>query len=169
MNTYRLRLAADPRYRTPYGIPAIEADALAELVGGVAIRELTALEWGHWMLDVALARASHEQALDELVGAAAQLGFSYVNATVSEWADRAAEGALFGALGGGGVGVTATRDPELTAVASLFGILVGGWVGSRLQRVEVQFEARRLSVGGWQLIPLIVPSTPGRQPGFAAG
>jgi hypothetical protein len=169
MNSYRLRLAPDPRYLTGYETPALEAEVVAELVGGVTIRELTALEWGHWMLDVELARPSHDQALDELAGAAAQLGFSYVNATVSEWANRAAEGALLGALGGGGVGVTTTKDSELTAIASLFGILVGGWVGSRLQRVEAQFEARQLYVGGWQLLPLTVPGTPSGQPGFATG
>ena len=170
MNTYRLRLSHDPRYLTGYGqTPSLRVEAIAELVDGVAIRELTALEWGDSVLDVALARPSHDQALDELVLAAAQLGFNYVNATVSEWADRAAEAALLGAFGAGGVGITTTKDPELTALTSLVGIMIGGWVGSQLRRVESQFEARRPYVGGWELIPVTVPGAPRGQPGFAAG
>ena len=146
------------------------ADAVARSLAGVTIRELSATEWGQYVVDLQLQRANHDEALNEIFLAFQQLGFSLVEATVSEWVNAAVEGAVLGTLGCGAVGST-SQDAGIMLLAGAAGAIAGAWAGSRVKDLKVNYQVRRVYPSGWVLRPIPQDQQTGRafRPGFSPG
>jgi len=170
VKTYRF-IAQRPRAYLP--LPAapsgLSAELLAAELAGIVVRGLSEDEWGSVTVDVSLARASDEEALEEVVNLLWQLGFVVVRATVSEWVNEIIERAVLGALAGGTAGAT-TKNVLAVGVASVLGALIVGATGAEVQKVKAEYEASRDVRGAWSLCE--VPRDDGGEnlepnPGFA--
>jgi len=171
MNTYRLGVR--PSQRLALGgrrTAALSSEQLMTQLPGTSVRELSSDDSYHWLVDLELTRDTHEQALNEIIIAVQRLGFDVVNAWVTEWADRAVEGALIGLAGGGTAG-SASGNAELAAIIALAGNIIGGWAGSQLKRVEKVYELTPSYPSGWVLtpVPLQKPAEPVLRPGLSPG
>jgi hypothetical protein len=156
MHTYRLIARPNIHF---LGTNLTEA-FLEEAIAGAVVRELTVDAQGHHTVDLQLARDSDEQALDEIVSLLERLGFSILEATVSEWASEVFEGAVVGLLGGGTLGLATEKGP-VAAIGAVAGAIVGGLVGSEARRLATQYRARRTN-WGWTFAELSPsPTRPG--------
>lgn len=154
MNTYRLQIQPDVRHALAgQAVPSLTEDAVAQNLAGVVIRELATTGWGPSAIDLHLQRPTHEEALNDIAVAVQELGYSIVEATVSEWADALVEGAVIGALGGGAIG-SASQDPGVVLVAALAGTIAGAVAGSRIKNLEVIYQVQWTRASGWVLTPL---------------
>jgi hypothetical protein len=137
------------------GFPLTTERVVSEL-GGAVVRTLSEDRRGRTVVDLHLERPTHEEALSEILLAVNRLGFSLVEATVSEWANEVVERAVIGALGGGGAIGTASDDVALARLAAAVGAIVGAWSGAQVQRLAHRYEAR-LFATGWQLTEISQP------------
>jgi hypothetical protein len=128
-------------------------DMLVNAIADVVIREVSRAAQGQRVVDVQLERPSHEDALDELVPVLAQFGFSYVEATISEWVGKTVDGVIAGAGGGGLLG-SGSKNPVVMLAGAVIGAVVGGWVGSEARHIEVEYQARWKRQRGWVLTEL---------------
>jgi hypothetical protein len=78
-----------------------------------------------------------------------RLGYSIVEATVTEVASSLAEGSVLGLLGGASAG-SATRNGVIALVGAVAGLIAGGVAGSQVQRVVATYRVTP-SLTGWQL------------------
>src|SRR6202020_3111876 len=80
-----------------FGTPApMTPETLAgRLASDASIRSMTEQAWGH-VAYIALERESHFEALNELLIAAQELGYSFAEAEITKVADRALEMAFGG-------------------------------------------------------------------------
>jgi hypothetical protein len=171
MNTYRLRVRPIPRLaHAGWYASALSSERLMAELAGASVRGLSGDDSYHWLVDLQLGRETHEEALNEIFIALQRLGFEVVNAWVTEWADRAVQGALLGFAGGGTAG-SASRNADLTAIIALAAGVIGGLVGSQLKRVEKVYELTPSFPDGWVLtpVPLQEPGEPVLRPGFSLG
>lgn len=150
-HTYRVHLQPQPHRLLSNGAP-FSAAALVSAVEGAVLREVVQGSNGRYEIDLQLQRRSHEQALNDILVAAQQLGYSWVQATVTEWADNAVSGLVLGGLGGA-AGGTSTGSGEVAAMLALVGAVVGAVVGSFIASVKVMYEAHWTPTG-WQLVAL---------------
>jgi len=144
---------------TLWGARPLTHEAVADALAGVVIRRLETDAYGRVALDLAMRRPTHTDALDEIAFAVQDLGYSFVQATVTEWVSSLVEGLLIGAVGGGGAGAAA-KDPGFAFLAGIAGAVAGGLVGSSVQRKKVIFEVRR-TYAGWQFTPVQPQTAPG--------
>jgi hypothetical protein len=169
MNTYQLRVRPIHRL-TSHGwhSPELNTGHLVSHLPGVNVRGLSSEDPYHWVVDLQLARGTHDDALNEIFVAVQLLGFEVVNAWVTEWADRSVEGALLGLAGGGTAGA-ASVNADLAALIALVASVLGGLVGSQLKRVEKVYELTPTFPSGWVLtpVPLPEPGEPVLRPGFS--
>src|ERR1700727_1131823 len=162
MNTYRLRVRRIPRLaRFSWCVSALSAEHLTTQLPDASVREVSGDDSYYGVVELQLSRDTHEEALNEILLAIQLLGFEAVNASVTEWADRAVEGALLGFAGGGTAGA-ASGDADVAAVIALAASIVGGLVGSQLKRVEKIYELTPAFPTGWVLTP--VPLQEPREP-----
>jgi hypothetical protein len=163
MNTYTIQI--QPVLQFP---SLFTQQALEEVLEDVTVRELTETAQGSYKLDLRLKRADHYEALNDIFLAAQQLGYSIVEATVTEWVDQAVESAIVGLLSGGALG-SASENPEIALVAALIGGLAGAVAGSRVRKVKIAYQVVPRYPSGWTLkeIPQKQPSGQGFQPGFS--
>ena len=154
MNTYRLHAYPSAPYWSWnfHATPIITAEALAQTLSGVVIRQLSASPHGGYDLDIRLDRPSHQDAIADIESALRQFGFDTAQAVITEWVTSVVEGALLGGAGGTAIG-SASKDPVAIVVGAIIGLLVGAAVGSAMQTVKATYEANRLHPfgGGWHL------------------
>jgi hypothetical protein len=145
--TYKLKL--QPLVWSP---ATLTPETLAgRLAGDASIRSVTEQAWGH-VADIALERDSHHEALNELLIAAQELGYSFVEAEITKVADRALEMALGGGITGAGVVGSSSQNGEAAFLAGLAGWAVGLLIGAGMEKVEVIYEVQWTNAG-WRLIP----------------
>lgn len=109
------------------------------------------MEDGTLIVDLFVDRPSHETALNEIAVALQQLGYAWLDASITEWADNMLGGAIVGCLGGGTAGA---NSDKVTALLSAFvGALVGAVVGSAINSVKVVYTVHWTGVG-WELRPV---------------
>jgi hypothetical protein len=164
-HTYRIRVRPH-RYHglVAAGARPLSPQILSESINGVVVRQVAQNEFGDHVVDLQLQRPSHEDALNEILLVVQQLGYSWLEATVTESVDNAIGGALIGLLGGG-VGGAASGDGGVAAGLAFIGLLVGAAVGSFFDQVKVIYEVHRTATG-WvftQLTPKTMPATPVRR------
>lgn len=133
--------------------PIVTEALLEQLLPGSSLRESIKQQWGPRSIHVQLDRPSHEQALEDIARAAAQLGFSIGIAVVNEWVDDAGERAARWLLGDGALDV-ADIDPVDAVLVYLVGTGVRFVVGREEQKLKARSAANWLYFGGWQLTPL---------------
>jgi hypothetical protein len=162
LNTYTLRL--QPRYGA-WSTRPLTHDVIASALEGAVVRQLEADGYGRVVLDLALRRASHADALNEIAFAVQDLGYSVIQATATEWTRSLVEGILLGAAGGGGAGAT-MKNPGFAFLAAMIGALAGGLIGSSVQREKIIFDVSRTSAG-WRFTPVQPDTAPAHRPGLA--
>lgn len=118
-----------------------------------------------YIVDVQLQRSTHEEALNELFVVLQQLGYTCLEATVTEWVDNAIVGFVLGGVGGGVAGAS-SRDGALGVLLALAGSVAGALVGSFIDSAKVVYLVRRTRAG-WQLTPAEPPSVPAARLGLA--
>lgn len=146
--TYHIRVR--PQLLAP-AVSSLTAESFLERLAGLAVHEILTNSSGEALVHLELRRASHEDALNEILAAVQQLGYTWLEARVFEWADKALIGAVAGALGGGTAG-SASNDGSLATVAALIGLLAGALIGSFFAREKV-YQVHR-TPRGWVLTPL---------------
>ena len=176
MNRYGLQLRVRPSLyygSLLEGSPNL-AQALEQTLLGAVIGELRpALEGGE-LLDVALRRPTHQEAVNEIAAATEQFGYSLVEAEVSEIVDKTVQGMVVGAFSGGALGLT-TKNPYLELFAAMIGAAAGGKAGSMIESVRARYHYRWFPAAGWVITELPPeelaqgsPQTAQTQPGFPA-
>jgi len=129
-------------------------ESLAErLAGDAVVQELARHPSGGLVANVVLRRdrESHEEALNELLLAAQELGYAFAEAEITRVADRAIEMAVGLGIGGLGAGST-TENAEVALLGAGIGWVVGLFVGASMEKVEVLYHVQ-LTPAGWHLTP----------------
>lgn len=162
MNTYTLHL--QPSWA--WGTRSLTREFIADALEGAVVRQLDADTYGRVVLDLALQRTSHADALNEIAFAVQSLGYSVAQATVTEWVSSLIEGILLGAVGCGGAGAV-TKNPGFAFLAGVIGAVAGGLAGSSVQRKKVIFEVSR-TYAGWRFTPVQPETAPAHRPGLVA-
>jgi hypothetical protein len=162
MKTYRLVVRPDIRLAAHGLLSPLTEDALTQAISDIALRELSEAHFGGQVVDVALRRQDDAEALGEIVAALERLGFSLVEATVSEWASGMAVKAM-GAAGGFVVGAGISENLVVGLILSAIGTFIGHLVGDATRQVVGDYRAHRDHRGVW-VFGEMVP----RQPHVAA-
>jgi hypothetical protein len=151
VHVYKLKL--QPNLWSP---PPLTAEAFAaRLAGDAVIRSFAAQRFGGHVANVELQRdrESHGEALNELLFAVEELGYTFAEAEITKVADRAIEMAVGGAVTGGyGAGST-TQNGETAVIGGFVGWVVGLLVGANMKKVEPLYRAQ-LTSQGWQFVPV---------------
>lgn len=167
MHVYSYKVKLEPMLWSP---PALTPELLAgRLAGDAVIREFSSHPSGAHIVNVGLQRDrdSHEEALNELLLAAQELGYMLVEAEITKVANRAIEMAVAG-LGVGGLGAgSATEKGELAVIGAFVGWCVGLFVGASMEKIEVMY-AVQLTNTGWDFARVTPQAAPSR-PAFQAG
>jgi hypothetical protein len=148
---YAYRLKLQPLLWSP---PVLTPELLAgRLPDDSAIMEFGPQPSGSHLVNIVLQRDrdSHEDALNELLLAAQELGYTFVESEITKVADRAIEMAVgLGSMGGLGAGST-TENGELAAIGAAVGWVVGLFVGAKMKKVEIMYRVQWTGTG-WQFI-----------------
>jgi hypothetical protein len=158
VHTFAYKLKLRPLVWSP---AALTPEALAgRLASDASIRSLSEESWGH-VADIALERDSHQEALNELLTAAQELGYSFAEAEITKVADRALEMAFGGGITGAGVVGSSSQNGEAAFLGGLAGWAVGLLIGAGMEKVEVIYEVQWTNAG-WHLISVPRTSTAAR-------
>ncbi len=95
-------------------------------------------------------RDFHEEALNELLLAAEEVGYAFAEAEVTQVADRAVEMAVGLGLAGLGVG-SKSENAELAGLGAFAGWVVGLFVGANMKKAEVLYRVQ-LTPQGWHFM-----------------
>ena len=164
VHVYRIKLEPSLYYPA-----ALTPETLAErLAGDAVIHEFAPQPSGSHIVTVALQRDrdSHEEALDELLLAAQELGYTFAEGVITRVADRAIEMAVGFGVGGLGAGST-TENGEIAAIGAAIGWVVGLFVGANMKKVEVLYRVQLTSTG-WELTR-VAPQPTALRPALQAG
>ncbi len=149
MKTYRLVVQPDIRLAAQGLLsPFVTEDALTQEVSDIVVRELSQAHFGGQIVDVGLQRQDDAEALNEIVAALERLGFSFVEATVSEWAGGVAA-KVIGAAGGFALGAGLSENLAIGLASSVVGTFIGHLVGNASRQVVGDYKARRDHRGAW--------------------
>jgi NAD(P)-dependent dehydrogenase (short-subunit alcohol dehydrogenase family) len=149
IHAYKLKL--EPMLWSP---AALTPESLASrLAGDAVVQRFAAHPSGAHVVSVGLRRdrESHKEALNELLLAVQELGYTFVEAEITRIADRAIEMAVGLGVGGLGAG-SATDNAELALLGAGVGWVVGLLVGANMEKVEVLYRVQWTSAG-WHLTP----------------
>ncbi len=149
-HAYAVQVRPRQLHRLAPPVRPLSAELLSSAIDGLRVRQITSFDNGDQAIDVELARDSHEQALNEILIAVEQLGYSWLKASVTEWADNALAGAIFGCAGGGSVGAS-SGSGEAGLLGALLGLVVGAVIGSLIDHVKLIYELQWNGVA-WTLV-----------------
>jgi hypothetical protein len=147
----------------------LTAESLAgRLAEDAVIQEFAPHPSGSCIVNIELHRDrdSHGEALNELLFAVQELGYSFAEAEITKIADRAIEMAVGGCIGGLGLGAT-TENDQIAVLSAAGGWLAGLFIGAKMEKVEVIYRAQRTPTG-WHLIPA-APQPAAARPALQAG
>jgi hypothetical protein len=140
MKIYRFRVHPNIDYAlTVHRTPLLTRDAIIEALPDATVRELTSLGSGHYIVDVQLQRLSHEEALNEIIAVLWNLGFGYLEATVSDWTSEAVGRAVVGLLGGGAVSAP-SENSAVIFLAGIVGAVIAGLTGRGMHKLRAEYE-----------------------------
>jgi hypothetical protein len=156
--TYRIRVHPQRHHGLLQGLQPLSGDSLVNSIEGVVVRELVQGNHGELLIDVRLQRPSHEQALNEILIAVQELGYSWLQATITEWADNALGGFVLGGLGCGAAGAS-SGNSEAGVFLALVGAVVGAVIGSCFDSVKVVYEVH-WTPSGWHMVEVSPQQAP---------
>lgn len=147
---YRIRVQPGAYQVFARSLGSLTEEALTKAIDGVVVREAVSGNRGDTFLNLQLQRQTHEQALNEILVALQQLGYSWLEASVTEYVDNALGGLL---VGGGAMGTAgfSTGDSSFGLMLTVLGALVGIVVGSLIESKKVVYEVTWTGFG-WQLV-----------------
>lgn len=148
MKTYRLKVKPDIRYMAGE-IPRLTQDMLVQSLAGVVVRELGETHYGERIVDVQLERPTDKDALDELTLVLRQLGFSLVEARLSQWVNQALARALGYAAGSLIVGTGISKKPAIGVASSVLTFLVVSAIETEAYKLLAEYEVGRDYAGSW--------------------
>ena len=167
-HTYRIRVQPHSYYSViAAGAGPLSAKSLARSIEGATVREIAQGDQNDEFIDLELQRPTHEQALNDILVVLQQFGYSWLEATVTEWADNTLGGGLLGFVGCGAAGVS-SGDGGVGLASALVGALIGAAVGSFIDSAKVVYVVH-WNGSGWVLTPLAPApeQTPAVQPPLA--
>jgi hypothetical protein len=164
-HTYTVRIQPQ-RHHLLASMAPLSNESLANAIEGAIVHSIVPGDRGGHDLHVQLQRPTHEEALNDLLVAVQRFGYSWVEATVTEWADNMLAGFLLGGLGGGTAGASSGDGGTSLALAAI-GSVVGAVIGSFIDSVKVVYAVHWNGMG-WQLVELApVPAAPATRPQLA--
>lgn len=158
MNTYRfLAYPKSPLWANP-SLQTLTVAGITRSIAGAIVHRLEPDSVGQFIVELALERQFHGDALDDIASGLEAMGWAVSQAIVTEWVTEAVAGAAFG-TGAGAVAGLSTKDPVAFLVLSLLGLAIGAGVGSLFKKIRAQHQATRRPryLGdGWELALLPV-------------
>lgn len=153
MALYEARIARPfPGFPLPEA-SEVTAQSIASLLPGSRVSSITAFEGGY-TIAIEMERDDHSAAMSELTNAFEQLGFTVLEAAITEFVDALLEGAAVGAASGAALGA-ATKSGEGFLWLLIGGLAAGALLGSSQKRVKARYVARRPFPGtDWQITRL---------------
>lgn len=153
MTLYEARIARPFRGFPLPEASELTAQSIASLLPGSRVSSMTAFEGGY-TIAIELDRDDHPAATEELDTAFQQLGFTVLDAAITEFVDSLLEGAALGAASGAAFGA-ATKSGVGFVLFFLGGFAAGALIGSSQRRVKARYVARRPFPGtAWQITRL---------------
>jgi hypothetical protein len=126
---------------------------ITSLVPGSLVSSITAFEGGY-TIAIGMDRDDHTAVMTELTAAFQHLGFTVLEAAITEFVDALLEGAAVGAASGAALGA-ATKSGEGFLWFLVGGLAVGALLGSSQKRVKARYVARRPLPGAdWEITRL---------------
>lgn len=167
MHIFAYKLKLGPMLRYPAELTA--ESLAARLADDAVIQGFATHPSGSGVVSVALQRDrdSHEDALNELLFAAQQVGYSFVEAEITKIADRAIEMAIGGGIGGLGLGST-TENDQIAVLGAAAGWLAGLFVGANMKKAEVIYRVQRTGTG-WHFVAVAPQPAASRRTALQAG
>jgi hypothetical protein len=124
--------------------------SVSSLLPGSSVPSMTAFEGGY-TIAIEMDRDDHSAAMTELATALQQLGFTVLEAAITEFIDSLLEGAAVGAASGAALGA-ASKSGEGFLWFFVGGLAAGALLGSSQKRVKARYVARRPFPGtDWQI------------------
>lgn len=167
MNTYRfLTYPKSPLWSNP-SLRSLDAAGITRSIAGAIVHRLEPDSMGQFIVELALNRQFHGDALDDIASGLERMGWTVSQAIVTEWVTETVAGATFGASAGAVAGLS-SKDPVAFAVLTVLGFAIGAGVGSLFTKIRAQHQATRRPryLGdGWELA--LLPAQP-EQPGAHA-
>lgn len=153
MNTYRfLTYPKSPVWANP-SVQLLDAAAITRSIAGAIVHRFEPDQMGQFVVELALERQFHGDALDEIAASLEAMGWTVSQAVVTEWVTEAVAGATFGGGAGAAAGVS-TKDPLAFVVITMLGLAVGAGIGSLFRKIRSRYHATRRPryLGdGWEL------------------
>lgn len=151
----QLRIRRDLYYGSLLGPASSVEEALGSALADVAVGVARPAAQGGEHLDLLLRRPTHQQAVEEAIHALQQVGYSLLEAEVSQIVNRTVEGAVLGFLGGGTLGLP-SKNPYVELAAATLGALAGGKAGSMVESVVARYHYSWFPAAGWVVTPMPV-------------
>lgn len=140
MSVYRVQAR---RHTHPGLSSSLSQEALSWVLSDATLLEHALEEQGTVALVLDFECETHQAGMNEVIVALQKLGYSVLNATVSDWVDRSVEGAVVG-VASAAVGARAAKSNLLVGVIAMIGGgVVAHWIGAQMQRLEVVYELAR--------------------------
>src|SRR5258708_22237649 len=142
MNTYRfLAYSKSPLWANP-SLQDLDAAGINRSIAGAIVHRLEPDAMGQFIVELALDRQIHGDALDDIACGLEAMGWTVSEAIVTEWVTEAVAGATFG-TGAGAVAGLSTKDPVAFFGLTVLGLAVGAGVGSLFKKIRAQYQATR--------------------------
>ncbi len=140
----------------PMGMSLLSHEAIAQALGAVVVQRLESTPEGGYDADLLLpGRSGCEAVLQDLALAAGQFGVVYLKAVIVEYASAATKMAISGALGGGTIGGSASKNPLIGLLSAGAGAVLGAAIGQFIQVETARYEASwQPYQSGWQVVQL---------------
>lgn len=109
MTTYRFTATPTPMTALfSSGLPTLEVSELTSAIAGAVLRSISGTD-PSYDVELEIPPRSREEAVQQIATAVETLGFRVAEMTITEWANKAAQGFVAGLLGGGGFGSTSNE------------------------------------------------------------
>jgi hypothetical protein len=159
MTRYQLRLRYAPGRNLRFSAPQLTPEVLASALPAGTQYTLTPLADGY-ELAIDLDRHDHGQAMVDLDSALRQIGFSVLQASITEFATSWIEGSLIGTAGGAVLGA-ATKSLEGFLALALSGFVLGA-----LRQTEKAKYLAMPTAHGWQITKRESPPAASTEPAY---
>jgi hypothetical protein len=153
MALYQARIVRSfPGFPVPQA-SELTAQTILALLPGSRVSSITAFDGGY-TIAIDMDRDEHPAAMVELDDSFQQLGFTVLEAAITEFVDSLLEGAAVGAASGAALGA-ATKSGVGFVLLFLGGSAAGALLGSSQKRVKARYVAQRPYSGAdWQVTRL---------------
>jgi hypothetical protein len=157
MSHYRIRFHTRPQlcFASLLQGASTLAEGLVPMLDGVGDIDYQPAAVGGEILELTLIRPNRDRVFNEIAAAVQQLGYSMVEAEISDIVDRTVEWAVRGFLSAGALGST-TKKPYVALLAAAAGGAAGAKAGSLVQTVAAKHQYQWFPAVGWVVTELAI-------------